>query len=53
MSAIASFYLLWHEDVTSTNGEAVPIEAVLDGLRILKTWLAQVDENQVGLLTIG
>jgi hypothetical protein len=40
-------------DMTSPVGEAVPIEAVLDGLRILKNWLSQVDAGNLGLLSIG
>ncbi len=40
-------------DMTSAAYEVAPIEAVFDGLRILKTWLSQVDERHVGLLSIG
>jgi hypothetical protein len=40
-------------EMTSPNQEVVPLEAVFDGLEILKSWLAQVDATHVGLLTIG
>src|SRR5262249_34093937 len=40
-------------DMTSPIGEVVPIEAVFAGLRVLKSWLLQVDESTVGILTIG
>jgi hypothetical protein len=40
-------------DMTSPMGEVVPAEAVVDGLRMLKSWLSQVEEGHVGLLTIG
>ena len=40
-------------EISNSPEEAVPVEAVADGLQILRTWLRQVDENHVGLLTIG
>jgi len=40
-------------DMTSPIGEVVPVEAVFDGLRVLRSWLSQVDESNVGLLTVG
>jgi hypothetical protein len=39
--------------MTSPMGDVAPIEAVFDGLRILKDWLSQIDASNVGLLTIG
>jgi hypothetical protein len=41
------------QDMASAAGESIPIEAVFDGLRILKSWLSQIDESHIGLLTIG
>ena len=39
--------------LASSDGEDMPVEAVLDGLRILKTWLTQIDNDHIGLLTLG
>jgi hypothetical protein len=50
-AAIEAF--LHSPEMTSPTGEVVPIEAVFDGLRVLKNWLAHVDGDHVGLLTIG
>ena len=50
-SALLAF--LHSPDMTSPNGEVCPTEAVFDGLRILMSWLSKVDENHVGLLSIG
>jgi hypothetical protein len=40
-------------DMISPVGDTSPPEAVLDGIRILNTWLLQIDEVHVGLLSIG
>jgi len=40
-------------DMASPIGEVVPTEGVFAGLRVLKSWLSQVDDSTVGILTIG
>jgi len=44
---------LTSQEMTSPSGDNPPKEAVLDALRVLKNWLSQVDENHLGLLSIG
>jgi hypothetical protein len=40
-------------DMASPIRDVVPVGAVFDGLRVLKSWLSQVDERNLGLLSIG
>jgi hypothetical protein len=40
-------------ETVAPDGDHSPAEAVLDGLHILKSWLSDLDEHHVGLLTIG
>jgi hypothetical protein len=40
-------------DMVSPAGDDLPAEAVLDGLCILERWLSQLDDDHVGLLSIG
>jgi hypothetical protein len=50
-ASLAAF--LSSPDAGSPDEENCPVEAVLDGLRILRSWLSQLDDAHVGLLSIG
>lgn len=56
LSALALTETAVQSQLQSQSGDAAdlaPVEAVRDGIEILKRWLAQVDEEHLGLLAIG